>query len=181
MKNISKFSFLAGIVIAAGLLSNTKPANAISFDFSTNIQGYDYNGSLDFINTGTNLAPLLDSNTNLTKYEGNQVNSVASAYGGNVFNNAPLFDVTPTSLNLTTNGGLTYAGGEKLEFYQGNILIDVVVGSNTMTYSPGTPVPFEFNSTEGIALGFPLFIGLRMLKKRKALKNSTRELPEIIN
>lgn len=33
-----------------------------------------------------------------------------------------------------------------------------------------TAVPFEFSPLPGIALGVPLFLGLRMLKKRKALK-----------
>ena len=45
--------------------------------------------------------------------------------------------------------------------------------------SATTAVPFEFNPEQGIALGLPLFIGLRMLKKRRALKNSTRSVHDL--
>ncbi len=48
--------------------------------------------------------------------------------------------------------------------------------SATFTDASTQAVPFEFSPTEGIALGLPLFMGLRMLKKRRALKNSTREV-----
>lgn len=43
-----------------------------------------------------------------------------------------------------------------------------------------TPVPFEFSPTQGVVLGLPLFIGLRMLKKRMALKKSKSEIHEMI-
>lgn len=39
---------------------------------------------------------------------------------------------------------------------------------------------FEFSPSQRIALGLPLFIGLRMIKKRRALKNSTREVQQTI-
>lgn len=39
------------------------------------------------------------------------------------------------------------------------------------TVTSATAVPFEFNPNQGLALGVPLFIGLRILKKKLALKS----------
>lgn len=180
MKNINKLCLLAGI-LAVELLSNTKPANAIIFSF------YDdndyYNGTLEFSGTGTNLAPLLTPNTRLTKYQGSQVDSVASTYGNNYNPDAaPLFDVTSSSLTVTSEGGLTYAEGQSLTFLPPSELIDYsIFYISSFNSAPATEVPFEFNPGQGVALGLPLFIGLRMLKKRRALKKSNSELKEIIN
>lgn len=61
--------------------------------------------------------------------------------------------------------------------------IDPSEESEFITQGPSaapTAVPFEFSPSQGIALGLPLFIGLRMLKKRRALKKSTREVQEIV-
>ncbi|WP_208346346.1 hypothetical protein, partial [Aetokthonos hydrillicola] len=100
MMNTSKFSCLAGILVALGLLSNIKPADAITFNFSTTINGLNYSGTLDFASTGTNLAPLLNSNTVLTQYQGNTVNSTAASFVG-----SPKFDVTASTLTIASNGG----------------------------------------------------------------------------
>ena len=40
-------------------------------------------------------------------------------------------------------------------------------------------VPWNVEPGQGVALGLPLFIGLRMLKKRRALKNSTRKVHDL--
>lgn len=39
-------------------------------------------------------------------------------------------------------------------------------GLSGVIFASATAVPFEFSPSEGIALGIPLFIGLRILKKR---------------
>jgi len=40
------------------------------------------------------------------------------------------------------------------------------------TSSPSAAVPFDFNPLQGAALGVPIFIGLRQLKRRKAKLNT---------
>ncbi len=42
-------------------------------------------------------------------------------------------------------------------------------------------VPFDFSPSQGVVLGLPLFIGLRMLKKHRALKKSTRKVHDLQN
>lgn len=46
--------------------------------------------------------------------------------------------------------------------------------SATFTDTPTQAVPWNIEPGLGVALGLPLFIGLRMLKNRRALKKSTR-------
>lgn len=45
--------------------------------------------------------------------------------------------------------------------------------ANALSYSTtaATPVPFEFSSAQNLALGLPLFLGLRGIKRRRAAKN----------
>ena len=40
------------------------------------------------------------------------------------------------------------------------------------TSSTSTDIPFNFNPLEGAALGVPIFVGLRSLKRRKAKLNT---------
>jgi len=45
-------------------------------------------------------------------------------------------------------------------------------GASITVGDKGTPVPFDFNPLQGAALGVPIFIGLRQLKRRKLKANS---------
>lgn len=70
------------------------------------------------------------------------------------------------------NGRFCGLGESFLTFDSFNTLVANDSGFSGVTFSSATPVPFEFSPTEGIVLGLPLFIGLRMLKKKMASKRS---------
>jgi hypothetical protein len=76
------------------------------------------------------------------------------------------------------SGGIAYSTASPSSAYGAVLSFDLNFSANLAT---ATAVPWNFSPESGLALGLPLFITLRMLKKRKALKNSTRELQEIIN
>lgn len=55
------------------------------------------------------------------------------------------------------------------------------VTPGSITYTAATAVPFDFNPTEGAALGIPLFIGLGMLRKKKlAQKSAAKKVAELV-
>lgn len=72
-------------------------------------------------------------------------------------------------------GGYCFTGANALSFDGASTYVLNSSGFSGVTFSSATSVPFEFSPTEGIALGMPLFIGLRMLKKKwhqKEVKSS---------
>ena len=91
---------------------------------------------------------------------------------------SPLNGAQTTTLNDVFSLTSTAASGDiNISVFASDSDIDPLEESEFITQGPvvaATAVPFEFSPGQGIALGLPLFIGLRMLKKRRALKNSTR-------
>jgi len=89
----------------------------------------------------------------------------------------------------TTGGGSTPSTAhEELTVYQGDIFAFIVQTfvsggnppDNSTTYGAFNvhdftvkDIPFEFNPLQGVALGLPLFLGLRILKKRHNHKSQS--------
>ena len=68
------------------------------------------------------------------------------------------------------------------EFFDGNSSINNESGFSGVTYTPAaTAVPWEFSPVQGAALGLPLFIGLRMLKRKIASKRTTSKFTKAIS
>ena len=86
------------------------------------------------------------------------------------------------SINYNSYGSLSsilnLGNGDVIENNAGFAGVTFTPVSATVPPDPAT-VPFDFSPSQGIALGLPLFIGLRMLKKRRALKNSTRKVHDL--
>lgn len=102
-----------------------------------------------------------NSTGNISEFELYANNPSYSAYDYGKF---LLESPSPGNLNVVSYNSNRYGGS---------------ASAGSITFSP-TAVPFEFSPGQGIALGLPLFIGLRMLKKPKALKKRTR-VHEMIN
>lgn len=73
------------------------------------------------------------------------------------------------------SGGNAYSTINSNSTYITASNVDINFSAN---FSAATPVPWNFSPESGLALGVPLFLGMRMLKKRRALKNNTREAHE---
>ncbi|MEA5618603.1 hypothetical protein VB711_12260 [Cronbergia sp. UHCC 0137] len=167
----------------ASVLLNVTPANALSFTFSfQNVNGDAptggfVTGTLDGLVEGDN------SGTGITA-------TVLSSPGGGL--GAYSFNGTANSANaFVVNGGnITFADAE---FIQGNNVLNLGTPGNsgfgsilvdfpsysfdyadfsnaTTTFTPATPVPFEFNPTLGLAtLG--IWFGVSKLRKKYSLNH----------
>ena len=193
----NKFALTLGL--AVGLCAiNTSKASALDFTFSfsntvSNVNG-TVTGTVDGLTDnatssankvtidsyptglGTPVDGLIATNTNWSVNQNSFTVANGSITAGNFLSYA-------SNSGLCLNSSSCFGSfNNALTFTQnGNTVANNTGLQGVFTPVTATSVPFEFSQTEGIALGLPLFIGLRMLKKRKALKNSTRELQEIKN
>ncbi len=192
-----KFALTLGL--AVGLCAiNTSKASALDFTFSFSNNGGNVNGTV----TGTvyGLTDNVTSSATRVTIEsyptglGTPVDGlIATDWGGVQENSFTVANGAITAgdfLSYGPNSGLclnsndncfTGSNSNALTFNQDR---NTVVNFNDfqgVAFTPATAaVPWEFNPTEGVALGLPLFIGLRVLKKRRALKKSQSEVHEMI-
>ena len=186
-----QFSCVLGLAIGI-IASNIPKASALDFSFSFSNQ----DGNVDGTVTGT-IKGLKDNTTSaatevdLTSYPAGlgtnpnpSGNVVYTSSGGG-------WDPNASGSFTVTNGLITdyqfYASSKPSELvldsseqisslvlnYNPNITYNYVHNSslNSVVFtSASATVPFEFSPSEGILLGVPLFIGLRILKRKRAMK-----------
>lgn len=94
------------------------------------------------------------------------VNSTYYAYEDGLIPSIGYSDTNPYS------GGIIDGVGTAGENFSANTVAYANYDSNfTATYTASvTAVPWEFNPAQGVVLGLPLFLGLRILNKRKLRK-----------
>ncbi len=88
---------------------------------------------------------------------------------------SPYYVYSDTLQSIGGSSSSTYSGGNLFFTFSGtsNFASQSTFDTNftaTLTPAGATGVPFEFSPIQGIVMGVPLFTGLRILKKRKALK-----------
>ena len=171
-----------------GVLANSLAAQALDFNFS-----FDADHGTPGTGTGV-IQGLQDNNSNTNP------NSIIISNNPIGIPFGTVFDIRNRGSFSVNNGQIT--GANSVYYFGQNYSYNIQFNSggynsignginNTssynsngfsgVTYTPATAVPWDFSPNEGVALGLPLFIGLRMLKKRRALKNSTREVQQMIH
>lgn len=191
MRQLLSTVLIATAIEACGLLL-PNAASALQMGFSSRTGNvYSYTLSLE---ANEELVP--DDSIEFINLFG--VTEVALSPAGQLYFNANR-DPEGTSASFTVTNSLVAAQTTTLNDVfrltstaaSGDINISVLAKdldidpfeSDFITQGPTavpTAVPFEFSPGQGVALGLPLFIGLRMLKKRRALKKSTREVQEMV-
>lgn len=154
-----------------------------SFTFGPNSSGNlyiysnPYSGTPSGLSSGSGLVGVSSAAVNGTYNFGNGgllLSSVSSPFYA--YTNSS-FSSSYTTTDLYSGGSFYYTTSASSPFsnvssYDWNF-------SATFTDTPTQAVPWNIEPGQGIALGLPLFIGLRMLKKRRALKSSTREVHDL--
>lgn len=176
-----------GITTLTVILGISSQAHAVTFKFESNINGNQYLGTLEFVGEGTGLAPLFTTDTKLDVYAGvtnRTVYTNAGSFAGTFdpnFTNAPSFDVTNTTLDISTTGGMTFANGNSIDFLaagygDGFISEDSLGNPNTEEFAPVTftldsesVAVSEFSSTLGFLTVSGMW-GISRLRKRVASK-----------
>ena len=85
-----------------------------------------------------------------------------------------------TSISSNLNGPFGVAFD-----YSGNLYASNYSNNTITEFTPinATAVPWEFSPTQGFLLGFPLFLGLRVLKKskyRREILNDSSRPPKML-
>ena len=153
-----------------------------SFSFGSNSTGILYIFSSPY--TGTPQSITSYTGVNKLGVSSAAVNGTYSFNGGLLLPDvtSKYYAYSDTSYTIQYSSGNPYNGGQETYATSSNSTYSTANDSLNFSAnfsSPSASVPFEFSPTEGIALGLPLFIGLRMLKKRRALKNSSREVHDL--
>ena len=153
----------------ATILSSNQAANALTFAFDSTISGNQYSGTLEFAGEGNNLSPLFTTSTKLDFYQGTADGSVYQSACSSFLGSAPSFDVTNTTLTITTSGGMTFASGNQIDFFTSGDLGDpAIFEDNSVTFTPASvPVPFEVSPTLGLLAVGGIWSISRLRKKAK--------------
>lgn len=136
-----------------------------------------YNGTPSGLISGSGLIGVSSTADNSGTYNfgngGLLLSSVSSQF----------YAYTDSSFNSLYRSTNPYPGGYYFYSSGGNFSANPAFDWNFSANFKDTPtqaVPWNIEPGQGVALGLPLFIGLRMLKKRRALKKSTREVQQTI-
>ncbi len=182
--NLKNFSFALGLS-AIGIALNSGSALALNWEFS--YSGPDVNASGMLTTTDTTNSSGYYTITGISGTRNElTISEIIDVGGFSLSNNDNLIKIS--SPQLTDLGfAYTLADGTEVHTYNFGFREELVNGGlysdGLITFS-ATPasaaVPWDFSPTQGVALGLPLFIGLRMLKKRRALKKSQSEVHEMI-
>lgn len=181
---------LVGALGSLGVIASSMAAQALDFNFSfttdTGTNPGTTTGIIKGLTTGSNsvFSVLIDQNTvgitpgtelpridgNIIVSENEDISSISGVYFGTT---NYLLDM---NRSITTPSGIIYSNRIR-NFSTGqlariNSTTPFSVESYSFTPVAATAVPFNFNPTEGAALGVPLFIGLRLLSKKKLAHKS---------
>lgn len=197
--NLRNFGLALGLA-GLGLITGSTSVQALTWDFNTNFgSGYlsisednptDGEHVLsDFSFTANNQSygswKILNPNTNYKV--GILKNKVDSTYINNLSNTSSLLTISNQRGNNSNNISTistTYASGPFGFSFPMTTITTVASDPNFPTFQQrgvSAAVPFNFSPEQGVVLGLPLFIGLRMLKKRMALRKSKVTVEEVIN
>ena len=172
----------------ATVLGISSPAEAVIFAFESFIDGGEYSGMLEFAGEGSGLSPLFTSNSVLNVFRNSPDGTAYASAGTNIglspFANAPTFDVTSTTLDVVSNGGMTFDSGNQIDFLDaspdrlGDPEFRFIVfrlfrpgsgfAEEAVTFTPvnsTTSVPFEFSPTLGL-LAVGSVWGVSRLRKK---------------
>lgn len=166
----------AGVLASAVfiILASTK-AQALSWNFSYSGTGVTAQGILTTDGTDYNQNQYLVTAISGTR---NGVTITGLLPSGTYASNDNL--LFPSSPNVVTGGGISYDLGSgnfvNLSSPESGVLFEVAQSSGAQqitnaSLSP-TPVPWNISPDSMLVLGLPLFIALRMLKKKIASKSS---------
>ncbi|MDF5714695.1 MAG: hypothetical protein PUP93_12610 [Rhizonema sp. NSF051] len=170
--------------IIKGLQNNGSPSSASEVDLTSYPSGLGTNantsGNLVYLSSGGGWGT--PSANSFTVTNGNLTNAdfyTTGASGSFLALNQSLIaaGVNVAGLGLSVSAlpsnRLTFGNTSPIQV--GGLTVGQIInntGNNSVfTEANYAAVPFEFSPSEGIALGVPLFFGLRMLKRKKALRN----------
>ncbi len=139
--------------------------NGVSGTYTLDNSSNYYSQPNYYSNLGKNQIQVVNRAVSKWNFYAFNSNATGDTYGRNLFSDG----IGNPALSYT-NTGSSY----NQAYYNTDL-------NGTKFTAASATVPFDFSPSQGIALGLPLFIGLRMLKKRRALKKSTREVQEINN
>lgn len=181
-KNVSCVSGLAGLVLVLGV----PKAQALQWNFSYTSPADDITASGILITDGTDYDQ--DQYT-ITGIEGqrNEETITSLLQPGTFLNNDNLF--FPNAAAQLSDDGFAYSTpSDSYNVYQEVAGVAAEASTNpfisnevAFSVTPATAVPFDFSPSQGIVLGLPLFISLRMLKKRMASKKSKSTVDFLIS
>lgn len=189
LKNISLTLGLAGL----GLILGSPKVQALDWNFNhsytdSNSQIWNGQGTLSYNGSGNNQTFVL-SNLSFTETSGitTKTYSLDNLFQPFVsINSTGDIDYFQLAANNPSYSSFDY--GRYMNGSPGTGSVNVVSYNNSIqpdqsfvgsiSFSPRA-VPWNIEPGQGIALGLPLFIGLRMLKKRMA-NNSKSEVQEMV-
>lgn len=194
MKNLS--IGLVGVIAGSCVIASSTGVQALDLNFNlTTESGTDPGtvyGVIQNLQEGNNVDWTIKINSNpvgipsgtiFKRSEGafqvknNSIESLSNIYATATDNNGSvmklLMNYSYAPLSSYENNLEKSVNGIFSNSYQNSMTAYSV---NDYNLSPAaTAVPFDFNPTEGAALGLPLFIGLGILRKRAVRKSSARK------
>lgn len=168
---------LAGVLCGFGVMLSTSAAQALDFNFSYTAGSVTTSGIFTTTLISNELGEYEITGITGTR-NGNSISLLALySFGGN---DNLFYPFEPDPFKLTSSGFSYLSAGVPYNVYNAGVNGDYFEGSfgesggafSSFAVSQVTGVPFDFNPTEGAALGVPLFIGLGILRKRVARKSA---------
>ncbi|MEH1930586.1 hypothetical protein [Nostoc sp.] len=175
-------SFTPNVSGPSGLGTPGATVSLQSFTFGSSSSGNlyiysnQYSGTPSGLSSGSGLIGVSSMAVNGTYNFGNGGLLLSSV-------SSPFYAYTDSSISSLVgsnsySGGSAYFTSNSSSIFANSSTLDWNF-SATFTDTPTQAVPWNIEPRLGVALGLPLFIGLRMLKKRRALKNSSRKVHDL--